>query len=86
MKVIVIGAGPAGLTAAYELNKCGVEVEVFEAAAQAGGMAKSFTLWNQRVDCGPHRFFSSDPRVNRVWLEAVQGQYEMVFAPDSDLL
>lgn len=78
MKVIIIGSGPAGLTAAYELNKCGVEVEVFEAAAQAGGMAKSFTLWNQRVDCGPHRFFSSDPRVNRVWLEAVQGQYEMV--------
>lgn len=77
-KVIVIGSGPAGLTAAYELNKRGVEVEVFEASAQVGGMAASFTLWNQRVDHGPHRFFSSDPRVNRLWLEAVQGQYEMV--------
>ncbi len=78
MKVIVIGAGPAGLTAAYELNKRGVEVEVFEVSDQVGGMAASFSLWNQRVDYGPHRFFSSDPRVNRLWLEAVQGQYEMV--------
>ena len=78
MKVIVIGAGPAGLTAAYELNKSGVDVEVFEASSQVGGMAASFDLWNQRVDYGPHRFFSSDPRVNKLWLEAVEGQYEMV--------
>jgi protoporphyrinogen oxidase len=78
MKVIVIGAGPAGLTAAYQLVKRGVEVELFEADVQVGGMARSFELWNQQVDCGPHRFFSSDPRVNEIWLEAVKGRYAMV--------
>jgi len=78
MKVIIIGAGAAGLTAAYELNKRGVDVEVLEGSGQVGGMAGSFSLWDQRVDYGPHRFFSSDPRVNKLWLEAVQGQYEMV--------
>ena len=78
MKVIVIGAGPAGLTAAYVLAKNGVEVDVFEASDHVGGMAASFDLWHQRVDYGPHRFFSSDPRVNTLWLEAVDGQYEMV--------
>lgn len=78
MKVIIIGAGPAGLTAAYQLAKNGVEVDLFEASSSPGGMAASFDLWNQRVDYGPHRFFSSDPRVNKIWLKAVEGQYEMV--------
>ncbi|MFO7936016.1 MAG: FAD-dependent oxidoreductase [Kiritimatiellia bacterium] len=78
MKVIIIGAGPAGMTAAYQLTKKGVQVEVFESSAVPGGMAASFNLWNQRVDYGPHRFFSNDPRVNKIWLEAVDGQYEMV--------
>ena len=78
MKVIIIGAGPAGLTAAYQLAKNGVEIDLFEASSCPGGMAASFDLWNQRVDYGPHRFFSSDPRVNKIWLEAIDGQYEMV--------
>ena len=60
MHVCAIGAGPAGLTAAYELAKRGVEVDVFEAGEYVGGMARSFSLWNQTVDLGPHRFFSSD--------------------------
>ena len=55
MKVAIIGAGPAGITAAYELTKQGVEVEVFEASGSPGGMAKTIQLWNQLVDTGPHR-------------------------------
>jgi protoporphyrinogen oxidase len=78
MKVCVIGAGPAGLTAAYQLAKGGVEVEVFEASGEVGGMARSFPLWGQTVDLGPHRFFSSDARVNRLWLEIVEGDYALV--------
>ena len=66
MKIAVIGAGPAGLTAAYEIAKAGHEVEVFEASPYVGGMCRSFDLWGQTVDLGPHRFFSSDPRVNRL--------------------
>jgi protoporphyrinogen oxidase len=77
-KVAVIGAGPAGMTAAYALAKAGVEVEVFEASDQVGGMARSIDLWNQRVDIGPHRFFSSDRRVNELWLEVVGRDYRMV--------
>ena len=78
MKVAVIGAGPAGLTAAYQLAKAGVEVEVFEASPFVGGMSRTFELWGQRVDLGPHRFFSSDARVNRLWLEVVEDDYKMV--------
>jgi protoporphyrinogen oxidase len=71
MNVGIIGAGPAGLAAAYEMSKReGVNVEVFEASGRVGGMAGTITLWGQKVDYGPHRFFSSDPRVNAVWREA----------------
>jgi len=78
MKVGVIGAGPAGLTAAYRLAQDGADVAVFEAAAAVGGFARSLRLWGHTVDIGPHRFFSSDPRVNRFWLEIVGRDYRMV--------
>jgi protoporphyrinogen oxidase len=78
MKIGVIGGGPAGLTAAYLLSKSGVSVDVYEADSQVGGMAKSIQLWGQTVDIGPHRFFSSDSRVNRLWLEVAGDDYKMV--------
>ncbi|MFA6244130.1 MAG: FAD-dependent oxidoreductase, partial [Candidatus Hydrogenedentales bacterium] len=78
MAVGVIGAGPAGITAAYQLAKAGVDVHVFEAGDCVGGLARSFRLWNQTVDLGPHRFFSTDARVNALWLEVVGGDYTMV--------
>jgi len=78
MRVGIIGAGPAGMTAAYELSKAGADVEVFERNSSVGGMARSLDLWGQRVDLGPHRFFSNDTRVNRVWLEVVAPDYDMV--------
>jgi protoporphyrinogen oxidase len=78
MRIAVIGAGPAGITAAYELAKGGAEVHVYEASESIGGLSRSFDLWGQRVDLGPHRFFSNDLRVNKVWLEVVGRDYEMV--------
>ena len=78
MKVAVIGAGPAGMAAAYELTKKGVPVDVYEASPFVGGMARSIELWGQIVDIGPHRFFSSDTRVNKLWLEVIGKDYEMV--------
>ncbi|MBS1984698.1 MAG: FAD-dependent oxidoreductase [Bdellovibrionales bacterium] len=78
MRVGIIGAGPAGITAAYELSKRGVQVDVFEAADNVGGMARTIELWGQKVDLGPHRFFSSDNRVNKVWLEVIGRDYRMV--------
>ncbi len=77
-RVAVIGAGPAGITAAYVLSKKGVDVDLYEASPFVGGMARSIELWDQIVDIGPHRFFSSDPRVNKLWLEVVGKDYEMV--------
>jgi protoporphyrinogen oxidase len=77
-KFIVIGAGPAGLTAAYELVKAGHEVTVYEASEYVGGMARSFDLWGQRVDCGPHRFFSKDRVVNDLFKEVVGDDFVRV--------
>lgn len=77
-KVAVIGAGPAGITAAYELAKAGVEVHVYEAGPRVGGLAQTIELWGQKVDIGPHRFFSNDTRVNKLWLEVAGKDYKMV--------
>jgi len=67
------------MTCAYQLAKNkNIQVDVYEASDSVGGLSKTITLWNQKVDLGPHRFFSSDPRVNKVWLEAACKNYEMV--------
>lgn len=78
MKIIIIGAGPAGISCAYQLAKRNICVDVYESASIVGGMAKTIELWDQKVDLGPHRFFSSDPRINQLWLEVVGNDYEMV--------
>ena len=77
-KVGIVGAGPAGLTAAYLLSKKGFAVDVYEADTEVGGMCKTIELWNNKVDIGPHRFFSNDRRVNELWLDVVGTDYEMV--------
>lgn len=77
-KIAIIGAGPAGMTAAYQLAKQLKDIDVYEAGPSVGGMAKTIELWNQKVDIGPHRFFSNDTRVNELWLEVVGNDYEMV--------
>jgi protoporphyrinogen oxidase len=76
--IAIIGAGPAGITAAYELAKGGRFVEVYEAGPEVGGLARTIKLWNQKVDVGPHRFFSTDHRVNSLWMEVVNSDYHMV--------
>lgn len=76
--VAIVGAGPAGLTAAYMLAKRGIPVCVYESGPSVGGLARSFSLWGQTVDVGPHRFFSTDTRVNQLWLELVGSDYSMV--------
>jgi protoporphyrinogen oxidase len=76
--VAAIGAGAAGITAAYQLSKGGADVDVFEASDRVGGLARTIELWGQKVDLGPHRFFSHDARVNRLWLEVVGRDYRMI--------
>lgn len=78
MRVAIIGAGPAGLTTALQLCRGGAEVAVYEASDCVGGLARSLDLWGQRVDLGPHRFFSTNRRVNEFWLNVVGDDYSMV--------
>ncbi|MBR2950590.1 MAG: NAD(P)/FAD-dependent oxidoreductase [Lachnospiraceae bacterium] len=68
-KALIIGAGPAGLTAAYELLKGSddIEVIVFEESEYMGGISKTVNYNGNRMDMGGHRFFSKVPRVNEWW-------------------
>ena len=66
---IVVGAGPAGLTAAYELAKLGLRATVVEADRQVGGLARTVAFRGYRFDVGGHRFFSKIPLVNELWRE-----------------
>ena len=68
-KVIIIGAGPAGLTAAYELlkDKEGYEVIVLEESNCFGGISRTVKYKGNRMDMGGHRFFSKVKEVNDWW-------------------
>lgn len=77
-KVLIIGAGPAGLSAARVLSENGYSVEIFELESKVGGMSKSIELFSQIVDIGPHRFFSKDKRLNDFWHAHTNGEYEKV--------
>ena len=56
--VVVVGAGPAGLTAAYVLSKAGVRVTVLEGDDTVGGISRTARYKNFRFDIGGHRFFT----------------------------
>ena len=79
-RVIIIGAGPAGLTAAYELlkdnGKDEYEVIVLEESDAIGGISKTVKHGNNRMDIGGHRFFSKDDEVMKWWstLMPLQGK------------
>ena len=67
-RVVVIGAGPAGLTAAYELVKTKkFEVIVLEESNDVGGISKTINYKGNRMDIGGHRFFSKSDRVTKWW-------------------
>ncbi|MDP9290791.1 MAG: NAD(P)-binding protein, partial [Verrucomicrobiota bacterium] len=68
--VAIIGAGPAGLTAAYLLAKERVPVVVFEADPQyVGGISKTVTYKGFHFDIGGHRFFSKSQEIEDLWTE-----------------
>jgi protoporphyrinogen oxidase len=65
--VIVIGAGPAGLTAAWELQKAGLRSLVLEKDRLVGGISKTICYQGYRFDIGGHRFFTKVPAVSDTW-------------------
>lgn len=66
-KVIIIGAGPAGLTAAYELCKVGVECVILEKDHTVGGLSRTVNYKDYCFDIGGHRFFTKIKRVDDMW-------------------
>jgi protoporphyrinogen oxidase len=70
-RVLVCGAGPAGLTAAYLLAKQGYEVTVLEGDEQVGGLSRTVQYKNFRFDIGGHRFFTKIPEVQALWDEVL---------------
>jgi len=67
---LIIGAGPAGLTAAYELlRQTDIQPIIVEASAAIGGLSQTVNYKGNRIDIGGHRFFSKNDRVMNWWLE-----------------
>ncbi|UPK69754.1 NAD(P)/FAD-dependent oxidoreductase [Chitinophaga filiformis] len=74
-KAIIIGAGPAGLTAAYELLKRSDIIPVIlEKSGDIGGISKTINYKGNRMDIGGHRFFSKSDRVMNWWLNILPAQ------------
>jgi protoporphyrinogen oxidase len=75
--VVVIGAGPAGLTAAYELGKAGHPCTVLEGTDVVGGISQTVVRDGWRFDIGGHRFFTKVRQVEALWHEIL---------PDEDFM
>ena len=75
--VVIIGAGPAGLTAAYCLSRRGRRPTVLEADRVVGGISRTVERDGWRFDIGGHRFFTKVPEVESLWHEIL---------PDEDFL
>ncbi len=72
--VVVVGAGPAGLTAAAELVENGLAVTVLEKDPEyVGGIARTVRYKNYRFDIGGHRFFSKNEEVTQWWRKRLPG-------------
>ena len=61
--VVIIGAGPAGLTAGYELSKSDKKTIILEKKHRVGGLAETKVFDEFRYDIGPHRFFTKNKEV-----------------------
>lgn len=81
-KAIIIGAGPAGLTAAYELlHRTDIQPIVLERSKDIGGICKTVNYKGNRLDIGGHRFFSKSDRVMKWWLNILPLEHQ----PDEKL-
>jgi protoporphyrinogen oxidase len=83
-RAVIIGAGPAGLTAALELQRqSGIQPIVLEASHEIGGISRTVRYKGNRMDIGGHRFFSKSDRVMRWWLDLMP--VETGFSTDGHL-
>ena len=84
MNIIIIGAGPAGLTAGLELINKGYAVTILESSKVVGGISRTIHHNDQRIDIGGHRFFSKDDRVMKWWNDILP--YQGALAKDDKQL
>jgi protoporphyrinogen oxidase len=75
VSVVIIGAGPAGLTAAFELSKSRVHAVVLEADKVVGGIARTVNHNGYLFDIGGHRFFTKWTEVEQIWREILQDRF-----------
>lgn len=75
---VVIGAGPGGLTAAYEFCRCGTIPIVLEKADQVGGIARTEVYKGYRFDIGGHRFFTKIDEVEALWHQVLGDRLRLV--------
>lgn len=75
---VVMGGGPAGLTAAYELTKHGKESVVLEQADKVGGISRTEMYKGYRFDIGGHRFFTKVGEVQEIWQEILGDEFIQV--------
>src|SRR5215471_79017 len=73
--VVIVGAGPAGLTAAYTLSKHKIPATVLEADDMVGGLSRTVNYKGYLFDIGGHRFFSKWDEVNRIWREVLGSEF-----------
>jgi protoporphyrinogen oxidase len=76
-RIVIIGAGPAGLTAGFELTRRGVAPTILESDEVVGGLSRTVERNGWRFDIGGHRFFTKVASVEELWHEIL---------PDSDFL
>jgi protoporphyrinogen oxidase len=74
-KVAIIGGGPAGLTASYELSKAGVKSIVLEKDQTVGGISRTVNYKNYYFDIGGHRFFTKVKMVDDIWKEVLEDDF-----------
>jgi len=74
-KVIIIGGGPAGITAGYHLAKNGISCSVYEKENLLGGIAKTIEYKGYYFDLGGHRFFTKNNEINQIWHEALKEDF-----------
>ncbi len=73
--VLIVGAGPAGLTAAMELQNAGVRSIVFEKESSVGGLARTVYFKGNRFDIGGHRFFTRVRAIDQLWREVLGSNF-----------
>jgi protoporphyrinogen oxidase len=83
-RAVMIGAGPAGLTAGLELlRRTGIEPVLLEASQEIGGISRTIRYKGNRMDIGGHRFFSKSDRVMQWWMDLMPPEVDDAAAPIS---